>query len=75
MINEKDIRRFIYGDKYLKQLLRPQLEEEVNNLNSWLPDYEQYHDTNPQDAIIDLIIQAGRRKLKILKMILECETE
>ena len=72
---EKTIRRFIYGDKYLKQLLRPQLEEEVNNLNLWLPEYERYYNTNSQDILIGTLIQEGREKLKTLKMLLECKTE
>ena len=70
MINEKDIRRFTYGDKYLKQLLKPQLEEEVNNLNLWLPDYERYYNLNPKDTPIGSLIQEGREKLKTLEALL-----
>ena len=70
-MNEKDIKRFNQGDKYIKSLLRPELEEEVKNLNSWLPEYERYCDTNLQDAIIRKLVQKGRERLKILKMLLE----
>ena len=67
MISEKDIKRFKHGDKDLRQLLRPELEKETINLNSWLPEYERYYDANPQDALIGTLVQKGREKLKILK--------
>ena len=71
MVSEKDIKRFRHGDKYLKQLLRPELEKEIINLNSGLPEYERYYDANPQDALIGTLIQKGREKLKILEGLLE----
>lgn len=70
-MNEKDIKRFSHGDKYIKSLLRPELEEEVNNLNSWLPEYERYYDLNPQDILTGTLVQEGRERRKILKMLLE----
>ena len=71
MVSEKDIKRFRHGDKYLKQLLRSELEKEIINLNSWLPEYERYCDANPQDALIGTLIQKGRKKLKILEGLLK----
>ena len=71
MISEKDIRRFSYGDKHLKQFLRPQLKEEVNDINSWLPEYEQYYNVNPQDIFISKLVQEGKERLKILEVLLE----
>ena len=68
---EKDIERFRHGDMYLKQLIRPNLEKEVKNLNSWLPGYERYYNLNPQDTIIGTLIQKGRKNLKILEALLE----
>ncbi len=73
MINERDIRRFRHGDKYLKSLLRPQLEDEANDLTLSLPEYERYCDENPQDALIGTLVQKGREKLKILKALLEVD--
>jgi len=70
-MNEKDIKRFIHGDKYLKSLLRLQLEEEINNLNLWLPEYKQYYDVNPGDTRIGVLIQNGEERLKILEMLLK----
>lgn len=69
-MNEKDIRQFIHGDKYLKQLLKTQLEEEINNLNLWLPEYERYHDTNPRDKCISTLLQKGKERLRILELLL-----
>lgn len=69
-MHEKEIKRFNQGDKYLKSLLRPELEEEVNNLNLWLPEYERYYDLNPQDILIGTLVQKGRERLKTLKILL-----
>ena len=72
MLHKKVITQFDHGDKYLKILLRPQLEEEIINLNLWLPEYEQYcSNVNPQDTFINQILQKGKEKLKTLKVLLE----
>jgi len=39
--NEKDINRFNHGDKDLENLLRTELQEDVNNLNLWLSEGEK----------------------------------
>jgi len=71
MLHKKVITQFERGDKYLKNLLRPLLEEEIINLNLWLPEYEQYCNVNPQDTFINQTVQKGKERLKTLKVLLE----